>query len=84
MKTKARIILKSLADLPADAFAFAASVPERAFTATKQVLAPPVHMTRRQIRVARRRSAELMSSITARTLTPLQLSQPWPRGGLNE
>jgi len=84
MKTKARIILKSLADLPADAFALAASMPERAIAATKQVLAPPVRMTRRQIRAARRSSAEFIDSLTARALTPLQLSQPWLRGGLND
>ena len=84
MKTKTKIMLKSLADLPADALAFVASVPERAFEATKQVLAPPVRLTRRQLRAARRRSAELMSSLTARSLTPLEFPRPWPRGGLNE
>jgi hypothetical protein len=84
MKTQTRTILKSLTDLPADTFALAASVPERALAATRQALSPPVRMTRRQIRAARRRSAEFMNSIRLRVLTPLQLPPPWPRGGLNE
>ena len=84
MKAKAKIILRSLADLPADALAFAASVSERAFATTKQVLVPPVSLTRRQIRAARQRSSKFVSFRTARAMTPLPMTQPWPRGGLNE
>jgi hypothetical protein len=35
MKTKAKLILKSLADLPANALGFAASAPGRAMHASK-------------------------------------------------
>jgi hypothetical protein len=76
MKTKAKIILKSLAELPADAFAFVASVPERALTATQQMLAPPGSggPTFAPDRYGRGNTA----------LTALPSGPPWPRGGLNE
>ncbi len=84
MKTKAKLILNSLADLPVNTFAFAASVPGRAVEMTKQVLTPPVRATRREIREARRRSANVMTELYARSKSPLLNVQPWPRGGLNE
>ena len=84
MNTKASIILKSFAELPSDAIHFVVRAPARAVSATRQVLAPPVRMTRRQIRAARKRSSEFMVAITARSVTSLHNIQPWPRGGLNE
>jgi hypothetical protein len=42
MKTKTKFILKSLADLPANILALAASVPPRTIEMAKRVLAPPV------------------------------------------
>ena len=81
---KSRVIAKSLADLPANAFALAASMPGRAVDATKQVLAPPIRATRREIRAARQRSAEFAQMLMARANAQLPLPQPWSRGGLNE
>jgi hypothetical protein len=73
MKTKAKIILKSLAELPADAFAFVASVPERALTATQQMLAPPGSG-----------GSPFASARYAGGNAPRSSGPPWPRGGLNE
>ena len=84
MKTKAKIILKSLADLPANTLTLAASVPGRAMEFTKRMLTPPVRATRRQIRTARRHSAEIFRDIYARAHTPMRDVIPWSRGGLNE
>ena len=84
MKTKAKIILKSLADLPANAFTLAVSVPGRAIQFSKQVLTPPARATRRQIRAARRDSAESFRDIYARAHTPMRDIIPWSHGGLNE
>lgn len=75
---KAKLILKSLADLTANALGFAAATPGRAMNVSKQILGPAVRLTRREIRTARRRSASFMREIYARA------SAPWPRGGLNE
>jgi hypothetical protein len=84
MKIKAKIVLKSLADLPANAFAHAVAVPGRTLQFSKNLLAPPVQATRRQLRAARRRSAEMMQDIYRRAHAPLHNIQPWPHGGLNE
>lgn len=84
MKTKAKLILKSLADLPATALTLAASMPGRAVSASKQVLAPAVRLTRREIRAARRQSAALIRDIQARSRSPLDSITPWRRGGINE
>ena len=84
MKTKASIILKSLAALPTNAFTLATSVPGRARDLTKRMLTPPAQATRRQIRAARRRSAAIFQDIYARAHTPLRNVIPWPHGGLNE
>jgi len=65
---KAKIILKSLAELPASTLGFAASAPGRVLNASKQMLGATARATRREIRAH----------------APLESIQPWPRGGLNE
>jgi hypothetical protein len=84
MKTKAKLILKSLADLPANALAFATSAPGRTMNASKEMLGASVRATRREIRAARRRSAEFARGFYARANAPFQSVVPWQRGGLNE
>lgn len=84
MKTKAKLILKSLADLPANTLALVVSVPGRALATSRQVLAPPAAATRRQIRFARQRSQAFMTNLLDRANAPFQSIQPWSRGGLNE
>jgi hypothetical protein len=81
---KAKLILKSLAELPANALSLAASMPGRAMNASKQVLGPPVRRTRREIRAARRRSAGFVRDIYACASAPFNSITPWQRGGLNE
>jgi hypothetical protein len=81
---KAKLILKSLADLPANALSLAASMPGRAMNASKQVLGPAVRRTRREICAARHCSAELARGIYARASAPFNSITPWQRGGLNE
>lgn len=71
MKAKAKLILKSLADLPAN-------------TVHLVALSSPVQVTRRQIRVAGNRSLAVMQSIYDRANAPFRTSIPWARGGLNE
>jgi len=63
---KPKLILKSLADLPANTHGFASSVPGRAMNASKQMLGASARATRREIRAARRRSAELVRALYAR------------------
>ena len=84
MKTKAKFILKSLADLPANILALAASVPMRANELTKRVLTPPVRATRRQVRAARQRSVKFIKDLSARANAPLKLTIPGSHGGLND
>lgn len=84
MKNKAKIILKSLADLPANTLHLVASTPMRAMNATRNALTPPVQATRRQIRAAGDRSLAVMQSIYERAHAPFRSSIPWVRGGLNE
>jgi hypothetical protein len=81
---KAKIILKSLADLPANTVSFAMSAPGRAMNTSKQMLGTTVRATRREIRAARRRSVEFARSLYARANTPFQSITPWQHGGLNE
>ena len=69
---KPKFILKSLADLPANALSLAASMPGRAVYASKQVLGPAARVTRREIRAARRRSAEFVRGLYARANAPFQ------------
>lgn len=84
MKTKARIVLKSLADLQANVLSIAASLPNKAMNASKQIVAAPVRATRREIRATRRSSAAFARDICARASAPFQPISPWQRGGLNE
>jgi hypothetical protein len=81
---KTQITLKSLAELPANTFAFAASAPGRTMNASKQLLGPAAQATRRQIRSARRGAAAFARDLYARARAPFQGIQPWPRGGINE
>jgi len=82
MKTK--VIFKSLADLPTNALDFATAAPGRAVNASKQMFGAGVRATRREIRAARRRSAEFARDIYARANAPFQSIVPWQRGGINE
>lgn len=84
MKAKAKIILKSLADLPANTLHLVASAPARAASATRNVLSSPIRATRRQIRAAGSRSLAVMQSIYDRANSPFRSNIPWVRGGLNE
>jgi len=81
---KPKLILKSLADIPANALSLAASMPGRAVNVSKHVLGPAVRATRREIRAARRSSAAFARDIYARASAPFQSITPWQRGGLNE
>ena len=82
MKTK--LILKSLADLPANTLSLAAAMPGHALEMARRVLAPPARATRRQMRAARQRSANFMNDLSARANTPLKMNNFWVHGGLNE
>ena len=81
---KPKLILKSLADISANALSLAASMPGRAVNVSKQVLGPAVRVTRRELRAARRNSAAFARNICARASAPFQSVTPWQRGGLNE
>lgn len=81
---KPKLILKSLADIPANALSLAASMPGRAVNASKQVLGPVVSVTRRELHSARRNSTDFARDIYARASAPFQSITPWQRGGLNE
>ena len=77
---KPKLILKSLADLPANTLSLAAGVPGRALNASQQT----VRATRRQVREAHRRSAAFARDIYARATAPFHSLAPWSHGGLNE
>ena len=81
---KPKLILKSLADIPANALSLAASMPGRAVNASKQILGPAARVTRREVHAARQQSAAFARDIYARTSAPFQSITPWQRGGLNE
>jgi hypothetical protein len=81
---KPKLLLKSLADLPANALSLAASMPGRAVNVSKQVLGPAVRVTRREIRTARKRSSAFARDLYARASAPFHSITPWQRGGLNE
>jgi hypothetical protein len=80
---KAKIILKSLAELSANTLSLAASAPERALNRSRQLLAPSARATRREIRLARQRSVKLMRELYARANAPFQSSLPWPHAGMS-
>ena len=81
---KPKLILKSLADLPANALSLAASMPGRAANVSNQILGPAVRATRREVRAARRNSAAFARSLYASASAPFQSITPWQRGGINE
>jgi hypothetical protein len=81
---KPQLILKSLADLPANVLPLAASMPGRAVNFSKEELGPTGRTTRGEIRAARRRSAQFADELYSRVNAPLQSIRPWQRGGLNE
>ena len=85
MKAKTKFILKSLADLPANTLALAASVPQRAM---QMMMTQPVQATRRQVRAARQRSGKFIKDLSDRANVPLKQTIPWSEGwshgGLNE
>lgn len=81
---KPKLILKSLADLPANALSLAAYMPGRAVNISKQALGPAVRVTRREFYAARKRSAAFARDIYDRASAPFQSITPWQRGGLNE
>jgi hypothetical protein len=84
MKLKPKLILKSLTDIPANALSLAASMPGRAVDVSKHVIGPAVHVTRREIRDARKRSTEIARDIYTRASAPFPSITPWQRGGINE
>ena len=81
---KAKIILKSLADLPANAVSFVTSVPGQAMNVSRSTLGTTARATRREIRAARRRTGEFARAIYARANAPFESALRWQRGGLNE
>jgi hypothetical protein len=79
-----KLILKSLADLPANPLSLAGSMPGRAANFSKEMLGPTVRATRREVRAARRGPAQFANELYSRVNAPLQSIRPWQRGGLNE
>jgi hypothetical protein len=73
---KAKITLKSLADLPANTLGFAASAPGRARNASQQIHGATARATRREIRTAQRRSAEFARGFYDRANAPFQNIRP--------
>jgi hypothetical protein len=84
MKKKTKLILRSLAELPASTLSLAASVPVRVLDASKQALLPAVRLTRREVRAARRKSAMFARELYERSRLPFSPGTPWPHGGINE
>jgi len=74
LKMKTTLMLKSLADLPADTLTLLSSLSGRARSATRQMLLLPAPAVLRLLPPPRRPEF-------ARRLSTIQ---PWPRGGLNE
>ena len=81
---KPNLVLKSLADVPANALSLIASMPGRAVNATEQFLGPTTRATRCEPRAARGRSADFARDLYARASAPFQTITPWQRGGINE
>ena len=80
---ESKIILKSLADLPANTVSPRCRRPERALNLSRQLLAPPARATRREIRLARQRSAKFMRELCAAS-APFQSARPWPHAGMSQ
>ena len=81
---KPKLVVKSLADIPANALSLAASMPGRAVNVSKQVIGPAVRATRREIRAAQNSSRAFARDIYTRATAPFQSLTPWQGGGLNE
>lgn len=88
---KAKLQFKSLAEVPANVLAVAASLPAKAVklsikaaSASKQMFTVPVTVTRQEFALARERSRRIADDFQMRSTAPLKSSLPWPRGGLNE
>ena len=81
---KAKIILKSLADLPTNTLSLAASVSERAMNVSRSTFGVTTRATRREIRAAKRRAVEFARAFRAQANAPLESALRWQRGGLNE
>ena len=80
MKTNAKFILKSFTDLPANTLEVVGLVPVQASKMTKRILTPPVRATRRQIRAARRRSAEFIKDLSIRANAQFAFALPASSG----
>lgn len=81
---KAKLVLKSLADLPANTLSLTASLPRRTLVFSKLLLAAPTQAAQRQISDARSHSLAVMEDIYRRANTPFRSVHPWLHGGLNE
>jgi hypothetical protein len=71
---KSSIILKSLSHLPSGLLEFAASAPGRALNISRHALGMPAQATRREIRLARRRTPEFASGFYARVHAPFHIT----------
>lgn len=80
---KAKLILKSLADLPADTLALAASAPGRAAEATRQIFRALLHPPQNQIRDTFQTPVGVMRPAYLRAAAPATRHHPWLRGGWN-
>ena len=69
---KAKLILKSLADLPTNAWLRAASMPRRTLNFSRQLLAAPTQSARRQLADARSHSSAVMQDMYRRINTPFR------------
>jgi hypothetical protein len=81
---KAQRIFKSLAELPADAWALAATLPGRAARTSRTLAGPPVRLAQRTLTAAGRQSRRAAAGIYDGAKSAWRLTQPWSRGGLNE
>ena len=81
---KPKLILKSLADLPANTLSLAASVPGRTINLSRSTLGTATRVTRREIRAAQRRALEFAQAVYAQANAPFESALRWQRGGLNE
>ena len=81
---KAKLVLKSLCELPGNALELAAAMPGRALNSTRLKLAPPARATRRQIRAARQHSRAFVQNLLTQARAPLRHFSSWTPGGINE
>lgn len=74
---KPTLILKSLADIPANALSLAASPPGRPVNVSTRIVGPAMRTTRREIRAARQSSAAFVRETYPRAHAPFQSITPW-------